>query len=118
MTQHTLFVCTLCRFPEQEGTRAGQYLFNALTQEIQSDDLQIQPVQCMGACSHSCVVALMAANKYTFIFSNLLPLQAADVLKFSSQYLTHPTGGVPFQERPESIKDKLFLVIPPMALPT
>jgi predicted metal-binding protein len=68
----------------------------------------------MGACDRSCVVTFMAANKYTFVFSDLSPLEAApELLEFSRQYLSHPTGAVPYQERSESIKKKLFLIIPP-----
>lgn len=123
MSQHTLFVCSLCHFSkiekEQDGLRGGQHLINALKAELKSESnsLQIQPVQCMGACDRSCVVTFMAANKYTFVFSDLSPLEAApELLEFSRQYLNHPTGAVPYQERSESIKKKLFLIIPPANL--
>ena len=40
MTQHTLFVCVLCRFSsieqQQAGLSAGQSLFNQLSEELAS----------------------------------------------------------------------------------
>lgn len=124
MTEHKLFVCTLCRFSktekEHEGLRGGQHLFNALTKKLEglSDRLQIEPVRCMAACDRACVVAFTGANKLTFIFSDLHPLEATpEILQFSRQYLEHPTGAVPYQERPDVIRQKLFVVLPPSPNP-
>ncbi|MFM7602496.1 MAG: DUF1636 domain-containing protein [Pseudanabaena sp.] len=120
MTQHKLFVCTLCRFSktekEYEGLRGGQHLFNTLSEKLEEfgDRLQVEPVKCMAACDRACAVAFTGANKHTFIFSDLHPLEAAtDVSQFCQQYLEHPTGAVPYQKRPEAIKRKLFVVLPP-----
>lgn len=120
MNQHKLFVCTLCRFSdaskEHEGLRGGQHLFNALSEKLEGmgDRLQVEPVKCMGACDRACVVAFTGTNKHTFIFSDLQPLESApDISQFCQQYLEHPTGAVPYQERPEAIKRKLFVVLPP-----
>lgn len=125
MTQHKLFVCTLCRFSEtekeHEGLRGGQHLFNALSENLEelSDRLQVEPVKCMAACNRACVVAFTGANKLTFIFSDLRPLEAAsEVTQFCRQYLEHPTGAVPYQERPAAIKPKLFVVLPPSPTPS
>lgn len=126
MAQHTLFVCALCRFSEAErehgGVSGGQHLLNSLSAGLETQgahhSFQLHPVRCMGACSRSCVVAFTAAHKLTFVFSDLPPLQAApELLQFSRQYLTHPTGMVPYQERPESIKKKLLVVLPPAPTP-
>ncbi len=120
MTQNKLFVCTLCRFSktekEHDGLRGGQHLFNVLSEQLAglSDRLQVQPVKCMASCDRACVVAFTGANKHTFIFGDLQPLDSAsDVSQFCQQYLEHPTGAVPYQERPEAIKRKLFVVLPP-----
>ncbi|MBW4553991.1 MAG: DUF1636 domain-containing protein [Aphanocapsa sp. GSE-SYN-MK-11-07L] len=120
MTQHTLFVCALCRFSETErerdGISGGQHLLNSLSADLETHDhaFQLHPVRCMGACGRSCVVAFVAAHKLTFVFSDLPPLEAApDLLQFSHQYLTHPTGTVPHRERPESIRKNLLVVLPP-----
>lgn len=118
---HILSVCTLCRFSEAEqshdGVRGGQQLLNALDKGLQNQtDWQLQPVKCMGACSHFCVVAFAAPQKLTFVFRDLSPLQSAsELLKFSRQYLMHPTGTVPYRERPDAIKKKLLVVLPPPA---
>ncbi|WAL59421.1 DUF1636 domain-containing protein [Thermocoleostomius sinensis] len=124
MTQHTLFVCTLCRSSKDNSTAnaGGQDLFDRLQQELKTQNLEtadgnvmrLQPVRCMGSCSRSCMVAFAAANKLTFILSNLSPGRSvADLLQFSQQYLFHPTGHVPYKERPALIRNNLLVVLPP-----
>lgn len=119
MTQHTLFVCTLCHSSEVDQTAGsgGQYLFERLQQALEtadSDAISLQPVRCMGSCSRSCVVAFAAANKLTFILSNLSPVRSvAELLQFSQQYVTHPSGHVPYKERPALIRSNLLVVLPP-----
>ncbi|WNZ24323.1 DUF1636 domain-containing protein [Leptolyngbya sp. NK1-12] len=128
MTHHTLFVCTLCRFsgtnqpqPESHGAglSGGEQLFNQITAAVNECDwrerIQIQPVRCMGVCSRSCVVAFVAAEKLTFIFSGLSPQQSIpELMQFGRQYTHHPTGNVPYGERPAAMKRGLVAVLPPV----
>jgi predicted metal-binding protein len=129
MTQPTLFVCALCRFSaterEQNGVSGGQYLLEQLTQALAdqnlADQVQLQPVRCMAACSRSCVAALAAPEKLTFVFNELVPDQSADeLLKFIQQYLASTTGNVPYRERPALIRSKLMAVLPavPVKVPS
>jgi predicted metal-binding protein len=116
----TMFVCALCRFSatdkEQNGVRGGQLLLDSLSAGLgESNAIQVSSVKCMGSCSRSCVVAFMAPNKYTFIFGGLPPLESTpELVEFSRQYSSHPTGGVPFGDRSELIKKNLMLIIPPI----
>lgn len=125
MTQHTLFVCILCRFSqtekEQEGLSGGQYLFNQLQAGLEACHLQnhihLQPVRCMGACDRSCVVAFSAPNKLTFILSRLSPLDSLhELLQFSGQYVACADGKVPYKERPEVVKKGIHAVLPPLSV--
>jgi predicted metal-binding protein len=122
MTQHTLFVCILCRFPaterSQEGLSGGQILFNQLQDGLKhsgaADRIHLQPVRCLGACDRSCVVAFTAPNKLTFVLSQLPPTDAIpDLLQFSQQYTACPGGKVPYGERPMTIKKGIHAVLPP-----
>lgn len=121
MTQPTLFVCALCRFSaterEQNGVSGGQYLLEQLNQALAdqnlADQVQLQPVRCMAACSRSCVVALTAPEKLTFVFNELSPDQSAtDILQFTQQYLASANGNVPYRERPPLVRSKLMAVLP------
>jgi predicted metal-binding protein len=122
MTQHTLFVCVLCRFSaterSQAGISGGQFLFNRLQDELKNgektDRIHLQPVRCLGACDRSCVVALTAPNKLTFVLSQLSPTDAVpDLLQFSQQYVACAGGKVPYGERPEAVKKGIHAVLPP-----
>jgi predicted metal-binding protein len=123
MTQHTLFVCVLCRFSElskeQAKLPAGQILFDHLSKELATCDwhksIHLHPVRCMGACSRACVVTFAAPNKLTFILSELSPTHSVpDLLQFSGQYVACSDGKVPYKERPEVAKKGIHAVLPPL----
>lgn len=123
MTQHTLFVCVLCRFPEsdqnQPGLSAGQSLFDQLSAGLAGCDwreaIHLQPVRCLGACSRSCVVAFAAPTKLTFILNELAPTRSVpELLQFSGQYVACSEGKVPYKERPEVAKKGIHAVLPPL----
>lgn len=131
MPQHTLFVCALCRSseasPEHNATGAtsgGEQLLNHVTEAVKncdwSDQIQVQPVRCMAVCHRSCVVAFAASQKLTFIFSGLSPQHSIpELMQFGKQYAAHPTGNVPYGERPAAMKRGLVAVLPPVpAQPT
>jgi predicted metal-binding protein len=123
MAKETLLVCILCRFSqskrERGGLSGGQFLFNQLQENLaswqESEPINLQPVRCMGACDRSCLVGFMAANKLTFIFSQISPTDSVpDLLEFSRQYLACLDGKVPFKERPVIIQQKIHAVLPPL----
>jgi predicted metal-binding protein len=122
MSQDTLIVCILCRFSETQFSKTesipGQILFDRLRHELAQSDQEIinlQPVRCLGACSHACTAAFMAPNKLTFILSQLSPTDSVpDLLEFSRQYRACSDGKVPFKERPATVKQKIHAVLPPL----
>jgi predicted metal-binding protein len=123
MTPSTLFVCSLCRFsrkePTQNGLSGGENLIQQLQAELQAKNLvstiQIQPVRCMAACSDSCNVTLTAAEKITFVLSGLSPTESApDLAKFCQQYAASADGKVPYQDRPDIIRESTAFVLPPL----
>jgi predicted metal-binding protein len=123
MSQHTLFVCILCRSSnaEQNPTELsmGQSLFNRLSEELETchwrEAMHLQPVRCMGACSRSCVVAFSAPAKLTFILSDLSPVHSvSELLQFSGQYIACAEGKVPYKERPDAVKKGIHAVLPPL----
>lgn len=121
MTQHTLFVCVLCRAKSgsTNGLNQGQVLFDRLGEELATCDwreaIHLHPVRCMGACSRSCVVAFAAPNKLTFILSELSPTESVlELLQFSGQYVTCAEGKVPYKERPSVAKKGIHAVLPPL----
>jgi predicted metal-binding protein len=123
VTQHTLFVCTLCRLPAapqspESELSGGQRLLNQLNISFaDQEQIQIQPVRCMGVCNRSCVVAFAAPNKLTFVVSELTPASVPELQAFSQQYISQHNGNVPFKQRPEAIKQGIVAVLPALPAP-
>lgn len=126
MTQDTLFVCILCQSTsaegEGDGLSPGQSLFNHLKAGLEvagaADRINLQAVRCMGACDRSCVVALAAPKKLTFILNQLSPTDSVpELLQFSQQYAACPDGKVPYKERPDAVKKGIHAVLPPLPVP-
>ena len=123
MTQHTLLVCSLCRFSENQnkkhGLSGGQYLIQELEKGLEKydwhDRVIIKPVSCMAACRRSCAITLAAADKLTFIFNQLAPVESApELLEFIEQYVTTPNGKVPYRERSRAIQQATSFILPPL----
>lgn len=123
MTEPTLFVCALCKFPAAESgagdTPGGQHLIdqlmNCLAAETSSSKITLQPVRCMAACDRACNAALSAPGKLTFIFNDLSPSQSApDLAEFCSQYAAAANGKVPYGLRSPTIKQSTAYVLPPL----
>lgn len=126
VTPTTLFVCSLCQFPETEphrdGQSGGQYLIEQLNTELQARNLQdsvhLTPLRCMAGCHQPCNVSLAAPNKLTFILSRLSPTDAAAAVSdFCQQYTDTIDGRVPYRERPEAIRQATAFVLPPLPSP-
>jgi predicted metal-binding protein len=122
MSQLTLMVCELCRFPsgekEREGLRGGQHFLNNINASLNQDsegmkDLKIEPVRCIAACDRACVAAFASPGKQTYIFRDLCPTDGIeDLLTFASQYAVAELGKVPYADRPEGLKRSLMAVLP------
>ena len=124
MTQHTLFVCSLCRFSEREnkkhGLSGGQHLIQELEKGLEKydwrDRITIKPLSCMAACRRSCAVTLAADDKLTFILDRLAPIESVpELLEFIEQYVTTPNGKVPYRERSRTIQKSTSFVLPPLS---
>jgi predicted metal-binding protein len=123
MTQTTLFVCSLCRFSQDEASRdgisGGQYLINQLATELQARNLRdgvcLEPLRCMAGCSQPCNVSLAAPGKLTFILSHVSPTDgASEVAEFCQQYTASVDGRVPYRERPATVQTATAFVLPPL----
>ena len=120
---NTLFVCSLCRssMPIEHSNQlsAGSYYINQLRTELEERSLQdqitIQPVRCMAACSQPCNVTLAAPGKLTFILSGLPPTESAPALaEFCEQYAQSHDGRVPYRERSSTIHETMAFILPPL----
>jgi predicted metal-binding protein len=121
--QHTLFVCTACASIWKDGKRVGSSGGEKLLHQIEelaqdwelSDKFQIQAVECMSACSHSCAIAFAGEDKFTYLFGDLPVESSAEaILKCAGQYYAKHDGSLPWSERPEPLKKGILAKIPPL----
>jgi predicted metal-binding protein len=120
--RHAILVCSTCASVWQNGKRVGvsggQKLLEELTQQSQnwshSSAFTIQSVECMSACSNSCVIAFTAPGKFTYLFGNLSydSNSFTAVLKCANLYFQKPDGIMSWSERPEPLKKGIIARIP------
>ena len=119
-----LLVCTTCRPADapRDGQAAGQELFERAQDAlafapISAPGLQLRGVACLGACSHSCTVALQAPGKASYVFGELAPdddcVQA--VLDVARQHATAADGLLAWAQRPERLRRGLVARLPALA---
>ncbi|MBD2626412.1 DUF1636 family protein [Trichormus variabilis] len=121
--KHTLFVCTTCGGKWEDGKRVGESSGQKLLQQLQQlaqdremqDKFCIQGVECMSACSHSCVVAFAAEGKLTYLFGDLpVDESTSAILECANLYYAKADGLLPWSERPEALKKGILAKIPPL----
>ena len=124
---HRLYACITCvrdlRLAPGETSR-GQQLTDALERGLLDGrraehpapipgHLHFLKVPCLNGCLGPCNIALRASGKYNLRFSRLEPADAPAVLELARAYLEHPTGDVPEEEWPESLRGKRTVRTPP-----
>ncbi|AFY94862.1 DUF1636 domain-containing protein [Chamaesiphon minutus] len=128
--QHCLFVCTTCGSKWQDGQRIGTSEGERLLEQLQAlhqnwelaTDFPIQAVGCMSACSRSCAISFAATGKSTYLFGDISPTEPSiplsNILDCAAKYYQHPTGSLPWGERPAPLKQGILAKIPPLTIPT
>lgn len=118
MPKNSLFVCQSCNDAAHKGikpSQGAQLLEQLNTLQSQDSPLTIQPVGCLWMCSKACVVALSAANKPTYLFTDLpLAESAAALLQFGELYLDSDDGDVPWKKFPQPLQGVGIARIPPV----
>ena len=127
--QHCLFVCTTCGSKWQDGARVGTSEGERLLSELEAlhqtwelaTEFPLQAVGCMSACSRSCAISFAGAGKHTYLFGDItasdpsIPL--SNILDCAAAYYQHPTGSLPWKDRPAPLKQGILAKIPPLSLP-
>jgi predicted metal-binding protein len=121
MSKHILFVCQSCHRSSEErpkhqpadGTRLLEQLQPLCTDQLQSNDLEIQPVGCLWTCDKPCAVAFSAPHKPIYLFTNLpIDETASALLQFGKRYLDSNTGDIPWKQFPEMLQSASIAKIP------
>jgi len=121
----TLFVCKSCHRSSEEpqknqpcdGTILLDQLNTLCSDKFLFDALEIQPVGCLWACNHGCVVSVASPDKPTYLFVNLTPGESATaLLDFMQLYIKSPKGTVVWKQIPELLQSAIFAQIPPVVI--
>lgn len=117
----TLYVCRSCVWSEaqreQDGRRQGEFLLEAINQEIERVPLpqnsSLRAVHCLNGCKSPCNVAFRSPGKHGLRFSHLTPDNAGEVLSFLGAYFESEVGDVAEADIPEGLRGKLTVRTPP-----
>lgn len=117
MRDVVIHICVTCR---REGDdpdleRAGARLLDAVMAGAAGTTVApvVRAVECLGNCRRSCSIAMAAPGTWTYVFGDLTPDSAADVLAASSLLAGSPDGLMPWRGRPDAFKRGMIARIPP-----
>ncbi len=117
-----LLVCVTCRAANDDDTtddtRAGARLYAALACADLPEGISLRAVECLSNCNRGCSVALRGgALRWSYIYGNLGPADAAMVLDGTARYRTTADGLVPWRERPVHFRKNCIGRMPPLDEP-
>ncbi|MEG4349796.1 DUF1636 family protein [Microcoleus sp. LAD1_D5] len=125
MPKHTLFICKSChrssaerpKNPPFDGTILVDKLNTLCAEQFPDNEVEIQPVGCLWACNHGCVVSVASPDKPTYLFVNLTPGESATaLLDFMQLYIKSAKGNVVWKQIPELLQSAIFAQIPPVGI--
>ncbi len=117
----TLFVCTTCKGTDAEADMppAGAGLLDAVQAlaagDATLDQVAVQPVKCLGNCKRGLSAALIHRDGWTYVFGDLAPDSADDLLTGARLFLTSTDGILPWRGRPDVLKRNMVARVPPLA---
>jgi predicted metal-binding protein len=110
-----IHVCVTCRREEDlDAVRPGARLAEELAPMV-SESARLVAVECLGNCKRGCTVAIAAEGSWTYVFGDLLPGNAADVVTAAGLLAQSSDGLMPWRGRPEPFKRGMIARIPPLA---
>ena len=115
----TLHVCITCRAgePVPEGQMTpGAKLYEALTVNGPTPDVEIVAVECLSACSQGCAIALSGVGRWSYVYGRLSAQHAQDILAGTAAYANSSDGVVPWRTRPEIFRKQSLARIPPIKI--
>lgn len=112
----TLFVCTTCRTPGvSEGEPDGRRLAEAALALPATPGLVVKPVRCLSNCKRGLSAALIREGGWTYVFGDLSPDSAPDLLTGATLFAGSPDGLMPWRGRPDSLKRGMIARVPPLS---
>lgn len=118
MSSTRVYVCITCKVAgEDTDERAGARLFRMLNDRNTLSDAPIElvPVECLSVCKRPCTVSFAAAGKWTYVYGDLPPDTAAEIILEGAALYSKATDGlIPWKQRPEALKKGVVSRVPPL----
>ncbi len=112
----TLFVCTTCRMPGvPDGPPAGEALAQAARAATGAAGVQVKPVRCLANCKRGLTAAIVRDGGWTYVFGDLAPDSAPDLLAGAALFAGSSDGLMPWRCRPDSLKRGMIARVPPLS---
>ena len=114
----TIVVCSSCR--DETGSdahpRAGAILGQRTRDAAAGTDIKVRQVECLGNCKRRLSAALLRENCWSYVFGDLTPDSAPDLITGANLFAGSTDGLIPWRGRPDSLKRGLVARIPPLDL--
>ena len=110
----TIVVCNSCRLPDDPllDPRPGSGLFAAAIAAAEGTGITVKQVGCLGNCKRGLSAAVLRDGCWSYVFGELTPDSAPDLIAGAKLFATSADGFMPFRARPESLKRGLIARIP------
>ena len=113
----TLFVCRTCRTPGADPSVApdGEGLAQAVLAAPRMADVTVRPVRCLANCKRGLSAAMTRTDGWTYVFGDLPPTSAPDLMAGAALFAAAPDGLMPWRGRPDSLKRGMIARVPPLS---
>ena len=110
----TIVVCSSCRraADPHDLPRPGALLARNTAQAAANSGLRVQQVGCLGNCKRGLSAAILREGCWSYVFGELSPDSAADLIAGAELFARSTDGFMPFRNRPESLKRGLIARVP------
>lgn len=110
----TIVVCNSCRLPDDPllDPRPGADLAAATLAAAEGTGITVKKAGCLGNCRRGLSVAILRDGCWSYVFGELVPGSAPDLIAGARLFATSEDGFMPFRARPESLRRGLIARIP------
>ena len=110
----TILICHSCRLPGEPDAspRSGSVLLGEVQAAVQGTDLTVKGVGCLGNCKRGISAAMLRDGGWSYVFGDLTPDSAADIIAGAKLFSTSSDPFMPFRARPEPLKRGLIARLP------
>ncbi len=114
----TVIICSSCRDASGSDARPrpGELLGDATRAQNSASNIRVEQVECLGNCKRRLSAALTKPGAWSYVFGDLTPDSAGDLIAGAQLFHTSTDGVLPWRGRPDSLKRGLVARIPPLAL--